>query len=62
MTTEVFGTVDVTRTRRVFIPVVLRVLRSTPLAEAGEDFPDEDLHKLFEADGGWYRPNARRRG
>lgn len=41
-------------------PVVLRVLRSTPLAEAGEDFPDEDLHKLFEADGGWYRPNARR--
>jgi hypothetical protein len=36
-------------------PVVLRVLRSTPFAVAGMDFPDEDLHALFQADGDWFR-------
>ena len=37
-------------------PVVLRVLRSTPQAEAGLDFIDEDLHRLFGGDGDWFRP------
>ncbi|MBN2799724.1 MAG: YARHG domain-containing protein, partial [Deltaproteobacteria bacterium] len=37
-------------------PIVARVLRNAPFAQAGRTFSSPELTALYAADGGWYHP------